>query len=407
LSKTDRRAGDKTLARATIDSLLTPDLEPGKAYLIVIRGRSVGRMVELSESSSLIGRSIDCHLPIDDEAVSRQHARVDREGSDYVLHDLGSTNGLFVDNARVKRHVLRDGNRVQLGSATIIKFCFQDELEERFQRQLYESATRDALVGIYNRQYFLDALEAEFSLCFRNGIALSLLMIDIDHFKSVNDRFGHLTGDQALKQVAITVQRQLRAEDLLARYGGEEFSVMLRHAGPREANVAAERIRRAIEALTIEHGEVSFQITLSVGIGTFKDRNHLNAEALLRTADRYLYEAKRQGRNRVVSVLNASSSDAGAPGGEDDITTTALPASRDPEDTVRRGGARATRAIRALEATSTEGARPEEAGPRDAEAGSAAAADDSGDTTGEGEGSQQRKDSDRRRPRKPRSPRGE
>jgi len=403
LSKTDRRAGDKTLARATIESLLTPELEPGKAYLIVIRGRSVGRMVELSERSSLIGRSADCHLPIDDEAASRQHARVDREGSDYVLHDLGSTNGLFVDNARVKRHVLRDGNRVQLGSATIIKFCFQDELEERFQRQLYESATRDALVGTYNRQYFLDALEAEFSLCFRNGIALSLLMIDIDHFKSVNDRFGHLTGDQALKQVAAEAQRQLRAEDLLARYGGEEFSVMLRHAGPKEASVAAERIRRAIEALRIEHGEVSFQITLSVGIGTFKDRNHLNAEALLRTADRYLYEAKRQGRNRVVSVLDASSADVGALGGEADITTAAFPAPRDSQDTARRG---VTRAIPVLKLEPTENAPGADGGPRDAEAGEGKGTEDSADA-GRGGESRPKKGSSRRRSRKPRSSGGD
>ncbi len=298
----------------------------------------------------------------------------------------------------MERHVLHDGNRVQLGSATIIKFCFQDELEESFQRQLYESATRDGLVGTYNRQYFLDALEAEFSLCFRNGIALSLLMIDIDHFKSVNDRFGHLTGDQALKQVAAAVQHQLRAEDLLARYGGEEFSVMLRHAGPREANVAAERIRRAVEALTVEHGEASFQITLSVGIGTFKDRNHLNAEALIRTADRYLYEAKRHGRNRVVSVLNASSPDAGSLGGEADITTTALPASKDPEDTARRG---VTRAMRALSLGPTEKVQRVESGPRDAEVGRDEDADDSGDTSAEGEGSREGTGSDRRRSRKP------
>jgi two-component system, cell cycle response regulator len=345
LTKSDRKVGNKTLARATIESLLTPQLEPGKAYLIVIRGRSVGRMVELTGPSSVIGRSTECDLPVDDEAVSRQHARVDREGSEYVLHDLGSTNGLFVDNARVTRHVLRDGNRVQLGSSTIVKFCYQDELEESFQRQLYESATRDALVGTYNRQYFLDALEAEFSLCFRNGIPLSLLMIDIDHFKLVNDRFGHLTGDQALKQVAAEIQRQLRTEDILARYGGEEFSVMLRHAGPKEANAVAERVRKAIEALTIEHDEERFQVTLSVGIGTFKERNHLNAEALLRTADRYLYEAKRQGRNRTVSVLNAA---APAPDGTRkgiDSTTDALQAVKAPEDSTNLSVTRAMHAI--------------------------------------------------------------
>lgn len=300
MSRSGRDPGGDTLPGVPIDSLVSSPLQLGKAYLIVIRGRSVGRMVELTDQPTVIGRSLDCGLTVDDEAASRRHAQVTLTGGQYLLQDLGSTNGLHVGSQKVKEHVLRDGDRVQLGAGTIVKFSFQDAVEESFQRQLYESATRDPLLGIHNRQYFLDGLEAEFSLCYRSQLPLSVAMIDIDHFKGVNDRFGHLAGDAALKEVAGLIEGVLRTEDLLARYGGEEFSVLLRNTGREHSFRAVERVRQAVEAQVVEHDGNIFRVTVSVGVASLESRNHDSGESLLRMADRQLYVAKRQGRNRCV-----------------------------------------------------------------------------------------------------------
>lgn len=295
-----RTVAGKTLAYGSIDEYITPQLEPGKAYLIVIKGRSVGRMVQLGTVPVVVGRSTEVDMPIDDEAVSRQHAQIEPGSGGYQIADLESTNGLFVNSARVKRQSLQDGDRIQIGTSTIIKFCYQDAVEESFQRRLYESATRDALVGTYNRQYLLDNLEAEFSYCFRNNIPLSLLMLDIDYFKEVNDRYGHLTGDIALKEVAAVIQKDLRAEDVLARYGGEEFAVLLRHAAADRALAAAERIRQNVAAHVLEDEGHRFSVTLSIGFATLVGANFQGPFDLVRAADEYLYKAKQWGRNRTV-----------------------------------------------------------------------------------------------------------
>jgi len=296
---------DDTVSGSTVESLIVPPLEAGKAYLIVIKGRSVGRMLELGDAPTVIGRSPEVDLSVDDEAVSRQHGQVERSGAGFDLVDLGSTNGLFVNNQRIERHSLEDGDRIQLGNSTIMKFAYQDVVEETFQKHLYQSATRDSLVSTYNRQFFLDSLDAEFSLCFRNNMPLSLLMLDIDHFKRVNDTYGHLTGDQALREVAAVIQKTLRGEDILARYGGEEFAVMLRYPDPERAFTAAERVRRNVESLVIEYEHARFSVTVSIGLATLINKCHARPLELLREADEHLYTAKRNGRNMTVSADSA------------------------------------------------------------------------------------------------------
>jgi diguanylate cyclase (GGDEF)-like protein len=298
-------AADDTVSGSTVESLIVPDLQAGKAYLIVIKGRSVGRMLELGAQPAVIGRGLETDLPVDDEAVSREHARVERTGGGFEIVDQNSTNGLFVNNERTQRHRLEDGDRIQIGNATIVKFAYQDVVEESFQKHLYHSATRDPLVSTYNRQFFLDSLDAEFSLCFRSRMPLSLLMLDIDHFKRVNDTYGHLTGDQALREVAAVIQKTLRSEDILARYGGEEFVVILRYPEPERAFTAAERVRHNVESLVIEHERARFSVTVSIGLATLLNKCYSSPVELLREADENLYTAKRLGRNMTVSSETA------------------------------------------------------------------------------------------------------
>jgi diguanylate cyclase (GGDEF)-like protein len=306
MSESTERVGGKTIAHASIEELITPKLDPGKACLVVIRGRSVGWVHELTQHPSVVGRSPDVNLTIDDSAVSRRHARIEPSADGYVLVDLGSTNGVFVNGLRVDRHALKDGDRIQIGTTTILKFCFQDELESSFQKKLYDSATRDPLCGTYNRKFFLDTLEVDFGYAERNGTPLSLLLLDLDHFKAVNDTYGHLAGDAVLKQAASLIQKELRTEDVLARYGGEEFAVLLRYTDATCALAVAERIRRAVEACSFQHEERQFRLTISIGVTTLDEGRCAAAVDFLRAADERLYEAKRLGRNRTVSREAAS-----------------------------------------------------------------------------------------------------
>jgi diguanylate cyclase (GGDEF)-like protein/hemerythrin-like metal-binding protein len=170
------------------------------------------------------------------------------------------------------------------------------------QVQLREQATRDALTGLYNRGYLDSTLERELARCKREGEALSVVMIDVDHFKRFNDHYGHQAGDECLKNVARTLQASARrASDLVARYGGEEFSLVLPHTDAAAAQQLAEAVRLAIEGLDMPH-ELSPQgrVTISVGVATMAGGSARSVASLLRAADEALYRAKGAGRNRVM-----------------------------------------------------------------------------------------------------------
>ena len=290
---------DDTVSRS-LEEFIAPSRIGAKACLIVMRGHQVGRMYELTDGTAEIGRSHDMTISIADDAVSRRHAKVHSSSLGFVVTDLDSTNGLFVNAERVQERVLRDGDRIQFGTSTVIKFAFQDELEESLQQKLYDSATRDQLVGAHNRQYLVDNLEAAFAAANRHGRPLSVLMLDIDHFKRVNDTFGHPAGDDVLKGVAGIIEETKRGEDVFARVGGEEFVLLLPESTREGSVLVAERIRETLEHHVIDYDGNSIKVTISIGVATYSDHNYPTPQALLGAADAGLYEAKRGGRNRVV-----------------------------------------------------------------------------------------------------------
>jgi len=294
-----RRA--KTLSHKLAD-LVSPAPAGLRACFIVMQGREVGRTYELSDGVACLGRSDEVSIPILDSAVSRRHAEVHSSSLGFVIEDLGSTNGLFVNGERLARHVLRDGDRVQLGAVTVLKFSYQDELEESMQRRLYESATRDPLLGIHNKQYFLDSLESAFAHASRKGRPLSVLMLDVDHFKQVNDGYGHLAGDHVLKTITALIEPTMRAEDVLARFGGDELVLLLVESPAAPALLVAERIRERVESEVITYDGHRIDVTISAGVATFIDPGPRSANRLLEAADAALYRAKRRGRNRTASA---------------------------------------------------------------------------------------------------------
>jgi two-component system cell cycle response regulator len=285
-----------------------PDLK--KLYLIVIAGNAVGEMYQIRKESVEIGRESDCDITIRDVGISRRHARISRSGSaDIYIEDLGSTNGTYINGEQIAKKLLNDGDRIQLGRTTILKFSLSDSLEESFQKKMYESAVRDGLTKTYNRQYFDERLASEFSYAYRHYIPLSVIMVDIDHFKKVNDTYGHPVGDVVLRVLSQTMMKSIRNEDMLSRYGGEEFTILARNTDAQAIITLAERIRVAVESQAIPVSAGIIKITVSAGCATLENRNYHRPEELVAAADEALYHAKKSGRNRVVQAVPSHESD--------------------------------------------------------------------------------------------------
>ena len=204
---------DEKTAVHSISDLLGTAAPQQSAYLIVISAKSasgIGRMFKLDRSETVLGRSVEAQFQVEDDGISRKHAKVVSLGDGrFQLVDLGSTNGTFLNGAKADSEPLKDGDKIQIGSNTVLKFSIQDQLEEAYQRSIYESATRDGLTRLYNKKYFMETLRKEFAYCLRHRVALSLVMFDVDHFKQVNDRYGHLAGDYVLKQLASALKTRI------------------------------------------------------------------------------------------------------------------------------------------------------------------------------------------------------
>ena len=268
------------------------------ASLIVISGNHVGQMYRVDQDMMVIGRAVDATIRLDDDGVSRNHAQVRRQNNDeIILQDLGSTNGTYCNGERISTKVLQDGDRLQIGTNSILKFSFQDDVEEEFQKRLFNSAIRDGLTGCYNKKYFDERLHTEFAYAMRHNVHLSLIIFDLDHFKQINDTHGHPAGDMVLQDLAKLVFKTIRTEDIFARYGGEEFAVVLRETGWESAFIAAERIRRAVKNYRFDFYNTNIAVTISLGLATFIDGKPMTVEKLLMKADEYLYKAKQGGRN--------------------------------------------------------------------------------------------------------------
>jgi|YelNatPaOPRAMG01_1025707.scaffolds.fasta_scaffold120178_2 diguanylate cyclase (GGDEF)-like protein len=298
--------GDKEEKTRVIDlKEIRTDNKNRNAYFIVISGKIAGKMFKIDQSEMLIGRSDEADIQIEDEGVSRKHAKIIRMADGQImLTDLGSTNGTYFNGVRITEHILKDGDKIQIGSTTILKFSYQTEDEERFLKQQYDQATRDPLTKIFNRRYFADRFIEEFSYALRHSRIYSLAIFDIDHFKKVNDTYGHQAGDYVLRQVADLVSQLIRKEDLFARYGGEEFVILLRDTDEEKAFVLGMRIRRAVEKHEFKYQDIIIPITISIGLATLRDGNYKTPEEMFRAADEFLYKAKNNGRNRVESILN-------------------------------------------------------------------------------------------------------
>ena len=278
---------------------------PKKACFVVMGGMDVGRVIALNEPVITIGRNAKCTVVLQDDGVSRFHVKVRREAEDsIIIRDLDSTNGTFIGGERIAEAMLYDGTKVLIGRRTILKFTFLDELEYYFQQQMYETSTRDGLTGVYNRRYFSQKIITDLSFARRHQIPCTLFILDIDHFKKVNDAYGHRTGDQVLITVTEAVGKLIRKEDILARYGGEEFVVIAQGTDLVNGKALGKRIQRCIAEQRIpalDNPNIGIKVTVSIGVATVPSDVSVEADVLISTADTNLFRAKRLGRNQVVT----------------------------------------------------------------------------------------------------------
>lgn len=273
-----------------------------RGVLTVTGGEEAGRLISLSESQITFGRSDEANVQFADVSLSRIHARLIRAAGNWIIADAGSTNGTFVNDQRLTKPVaLADGDRVQFGSSTLLRFSLVDDTEEQSLRQVYEAAMKDGLTGVSNRKHLEERLDAEVAYALRNKTELSLVMLDVDHFKRVNDTYGHPAGDAVLRFMASVLKQTLRTEDLLARYGGEEFCILVRGVDARTATVVADRLRLWISQSPIQWEGQQIWITSSAGVASLTCcGDKPDKPTLVSIADQRLYKAKHGGRNRVV-----------------------------------------------------------------------------------------------------------
>jgi two-component system, cell cycle response regulator len=253
----------------------------------------------LDKIQIVLGRGDDCDITVLDQSVSRRHTIFDLDVDGYIVTDLDSTNGTFVNDKPANRTPLVDGDYLRVGNC-LFRFLAGGNVEADYHQELYRLAIVDALTGLYNRRYLIDYLERELARSARYHRPLALLMLDIDHFKTINDQLGHLAGDLTLRSLADCMRSEVRSDELLARYGGEEFAAVLAETDQAEAAEVAERIRLAVQNRPFDFEDQRYSVTVSLGVASVRADEVLPAHELIRQADERLYLAKRQGRNRVV-----------------------------------------------------------------------------------------------------------
>ena len=279
--------------------------------LVFLRGELLAVPIPLERREVTLGRALDADVRINDTQASRLHARIRTEidettgAARYRLIDLGSTNGTLLNGKPIEEAFLEDGDKFVIGDQ-LIRFEMLDEIDREFQQQIHRLLVHDDLTGLLTSKSFFSELRREAARAEAENKPFCVLMMDLDHFKEVNDTYGHLAGSETLEEVGSVIRSSLRAGDVGARFGGEEFAAFLLDADYEQGMVAAERVRSAIAQYkfpAVRRGSPdasgrTHQMTISIGVASFPT-DASDPIQLVEKADSALYRAKRAGRNRV------------------------------------------------------------------------------------------------------------
>jgi diguanylate cyclase (GGDEF)-like protein len=307
----DQEETELTITQLRNDSKVSPanKLER-RPVLITLRGELLATPIPLDRDLVSIGRALDADIRLNDSKASRLHAQISTDktegpvGGRFTVKDLGSTNGTLVNGQLISETVLADGDKILIGDH-LFRFELLDEIDQEFQQQIHRLIGHDELTGLLTSKSFFTELRREAARAEEEGQPFCVLMMDLDHFKQVNDKYGHMAGSRTLQDIGVIIKASLRSGDVASRFGGEEFAAFLLDADYAQALVAAERVRRAVEAhgfsaahMTAPESVTAFRITLSIGIAAFPD-DAKDPIQLVEMADSALYRAKRNGRNTI------------------------------------------------------------------------------------------------------------
>jgi len=271
----------------------------GQDCLVVIyapSSKQLGKRFSLVDGEVSIGRGVDNTVILNSDSISRRHAGIEIRAGGYYLIDRHSTNGTYVNDELVQESQLRRGDQIKIGD-TILKFLSGADLESQYHETIYRMTIMDGLTDIHNKRYLVEQLDRELSRATRHGRPLSMVICDIDHFKLVNDEFGHLAGDYVLKEVAQLAKSRIRPDDVIARYGGEEIAIILPETDLDGGVRIADQLRQMIDDETFVFEDEYIDVTVSCGVAQLQPG--WRAYEFVRAADMQLYEAKRAGRNCV------------------------------------------------------------------------------------------------------------
>lgn len=271
--------------------------------LVIIHGNPLGKQFILDIGPKYIGRKAGCGIFLRDRSVSKTHAEISKDEKDnFFLTDLNSTNGTCLNNGNLEPNIpfqLNDGDFLKLGNV-VLKFIAGGKLENLFHQEISDLANRDDLTGLLNRKGIIQALDEQFENAQMTGVPFSVIMLDLDDFKSVNDRFGHAAGDYVLKEMGRILDKAVRSHDFIGRFGGDEFLILLVNASLSVACDVAERIRAHTRAREFVFEETKIQLTASLGVSSL-DSSIPSANDLVKIADMAHYNAKRGGGDKAAA----------------------------------------------------------------------------------------------------------
>ncbi|HBN79175.1 MAG TPA: GGDEF domain-containing protein [Planctomycetaceae bacterium] len=258
-------------------------------------------LIDIPESGLKIGRGNTAELILHDDSISREHASISFQNGTCYLQDLGSTNGTFLNGVDVEKAEIRPGDRISVGSY-IFKLLSNDETEAQYYEAVYDMMTQDGLTRATNKRAFLDILKRETLRSINTNRPLSLIMFDIDHFKSINDTYGHLAGDQVLREVSQRIRSVIESHVTFARYGGEEFTLLIPELNIEQIATIAERCRAVISETKFDCESDTITVSISLGVSNMQSLSQDTLQPdtdLIAIADAKLYRSKNEGRNRV------------------------------------------------------------------------------------------------------------
>jgi two-component system cell cycle response regulator len=264
-------------------------------------GPHLGTRYLLGDKPIVIGRGEDCDIRMQDNSVSRKHALIEPMTDGFVIRDKQSLNGIYINDVQTSEARLHDGDYIRIGNC-IFRFLTGGNIEAEYYEEIHRMIIIDALTQAHNTRSLNEFLERELARSARHHRPLSLVLFDIDHFKAINDEYGHLGGDHVLRELSARVRRTIRREDLFARYGGEEFALVLVETTIDQAVEFAERTRALVADEPFQFEGRAFSVTISLGVATTCGDHAMTIKELIRQADERLYSAKRSGRNRTVAA---------------------------------------------------------------------------------------------------------